>query len=190
MMNILKRYELLLVVGLAWVVVWFLNKTAMMPALFAGGYFLIGMNYFFESQKIKSSGSLLVPPHRGRIKVWVIRMALVFQGVILLTSGVTEIAPFLQYKGIDVKVFAGVLLMMAGLLRNKRYLFLITPVTITFNDQNGWAEWKIDEISSFSARRNKMIFRKGDSSREIILPDTGKDYPSLISKRLKQLWHQ
>jgi hypothetical protein len=170
------------------IILWIWDKSLMMPALFVIGYLLIIYIYIRERSKILSSFALLVPPGKGRIRVLIIRLAVVVQGVILLTSGAVEPAPLLEFKGLDVKVFAGILLLMAGLMRNRRYLFLLSAYTITFNDRKGWSEWKIEDISSFSLRRNKIIFYKGDISREIMFSDSINDYPSLISKKLKQLW--
>jgi hypothetical protein len=54
------------------------------PALFAAGYSLIVFDYMRERSKITSSFGVLVPPGKGRIKVLIIRLAVVMQGVILL----------------------------------------------------------------------------------------------------------
>jgi hypothetical protein len=184
----LKRIDLMLTVALLLTVIWIWDKSSLVPAIFLAAYSLIAFHFIHERIKIRSSFGVLVPPGKGRIKVLIIRLAVVMQGVILLTSGAVETAPFLEFKGVDIKVFVGIFLMMAGLMRNKRYMFLLTAHTITFNDQKGWSEWKINEISSFSVRRNKIIFHKSNTSREIIFPDSGGDYPALISKKLKQIW--
>ncbi len=167
---------------------WFLNKSLMMPALFISGYVLIVYDYLLENIKIRSPRRLLIPQSKGRIMVLLIRGVLVLQGFILLSSGAGETDSVMDFRGVDVKVFAGILLMLAGLLRNRRYHFLLTQHSITFNDHHGWSEWKVKDISRFIIRKNTMVFYKGEISREIRFPDRGKDYPVLISRRLKQIW--
>lgn len=167
---------------------WFLNKLLMMPAFFIAGYMLIVYDYLLENIKIRSPRSLLVPKKKGRVLVLLIRGVLVLQGFILLSSGAAETDSMMHYQGIDIKVFAGIFLMLAGLLRNRRYLFLLTQHSITFNDHNGWSEWKVKDLSRFVIQKESMVFYKGEVSRKIRFPDTGKEYPVLISKRLKQMW--
>lgn len=187
-LTLLKRYELMLGAVFMLVALWFLNRSLMMPAIFIAGYILIVYDYLLENIKIRSPRRLLVPQRKGRIFVLLIRGVLVLQGFILLSSGAGETDSVIDFRGIDVKVFAGILLMLAGLLRNRRYHFLLTPHSITFNDHLGWSEWKIKDISRFVIGKNSMVFYKGEISREIRFPDTGKDYSALISARLKQMW--
>jgi hypothetical protein len=163
------------------------DRELVMPAVFGLAYFLLLADFMIERYRIVSKGRILVPKRKGRLWNLLLRGFLVFQGVVLVLSSLSADYPFIpSWKGISILTFTGILMVIAGLLRNKRYRLLITSRDITFNERPR-GDWRLNDIRSVTVQRNRVIFSRSNSSREVLFSVKELDYPGLIGWRMKEI---
>jgi cellulose synthase/poly-beta-1,6-N-acetylglucosamine synthase-like glycosyltransferase len=183
-LNILIPAAALLAVVFIW------DRNLVMPLAFALSYSVLLLDFVVERFRIKSRHSIVVPRRKGRLRYLLFRGFLVFQGLVLVLSALATDYPFIPvWQNISLLAFSGILLMMAGLLRNKRYRLLLSRSTLTINE-GARIDWNLREIQSVTIGRNRVQFHKSNTTQTVKFSETELDYPGLIGWRMKEILRQ
>lgn len=131
-------------------------------------YGTLFVDFYITRFKIKNGTFLRIG--KKKRKIWNSVMFLVI-GIIWILLGIFTTHSYLHWKGIDSKIFLGILFISASILRIENYTILIKGRNIAFNEFMEQSEWSISKIDKVVMNNNNVSFFKNEHKKEFIIDD-------------------
>lgn len=124
----------------------------------------------FYITRFKIKNGIYIRIGKKKSKIWNSFMFLVL-GIILIFLGIYSNHSNLHWKGIDNKIFLGILLISARILRIENYTILIKGRKIAFKDFMEQSEWSISKIDKVVLNNNIVSFFKNERKKEFFIDE-------------------
>jgi hypothetical protein len=144
------------------------NETIILPISSILVFTTLFADFYLTTLNIKKGTFIKIGKNKS--KIWNSVMFLVI-GIIWILLGTYGSHSYLHWKGIDNKIFLGILFISASILRIENYTILIKGSNIAFNDFMEQSEWSISKIDKVIMNNNNVSFFKNERKKEFIIDD-------------------